>query len=166
MPCLKQFPLRADIPQCTCPCLPHSERRMGSRTIPVSILGTCLHTPRKGLLNWNLCQSISLSIPKIQTLLSQYSPSPHPCGPQPLTMFQLYTAPFQSVYSDLGSWCRHQQNTMGTSVWNCSYMEEMDDSFLGGSTLHFIIASLFKQSTGQSAPTYTSGWPTGNIPYL
>ena len=42
MPCLKQFPLRAGSPRCIFPCLHHSEPRMGSQTILVSISETCL----------------------------------------------------------------------------------------------------------------------------
>ena len=40
------------------------------------------------------------------------------------------------------------------------------NSFLVGRNLHFIIPSLLKQSGEQSAPTYTFGWPEGNLTYL
>jgi hypothetical protein len=53
MPCLEQITLRAGIPQCTCPGLPHSEPRMGSLMTVALILGTCLAT----LQSLNLCQS-------------------------------------------------------------------------------------------------------------
>jgi len=65
MPCPRQFPLRAGIPWCICPCHTLSQPRMGSRMIIDSISRTYYHKLEKGLMNWYLYQSMSLYITQI-----------------------------------------------------------------------------------------------------
>jgi len=101
--CPTQFLLRTDSPRCICPGQPHSETRMVSRTIPVSISGTYLHSLQKGLLNWYLCQSMFLHIPKTLIGTRKYNQSVCLYVPHPRPMFQLYITPHQCLYSCLGS---------------------------------------------------------------
>ena len=154
MPCVKQFLLRAGSPRCTCPCQPHSEPSMGSRTIPVPISGT-FYIFCKGHLNWYLCQSMFFHIPKTQTHSITHNPSLWLCEPYLLPMFQLYIPPHECVYSCLGSLCRHKQNTTGTSVRCCSYTEALDETISWDVETYISIFPLYPKSVGQSATTYT-----------
>ena len=116
MPCLEQFPLRAGSPQCIYSCVPHTEPRMGSRMILVSILGTCLRTAQKDVQNWCPRQSMLPHIPKFQTRPLNHNPHLRLCRPHPLPMSLLYTAPNQCGYNGPGSLCRQKHNTRGISV--------------------------------------------------
>jgi len=134
--------------------------------IPVSILGTYWYTPQKGLLNWKICQSISLYITKFKHFFhnivhihsradssTTHVPTIHRSFPE-CVQWQWFMA------------SAHAEHNGNISLELLLYGRTGLYSFLEGKTLHFIIPSLSKQSRGQSAPTYTSGWPTGNFPYL
>jgi len=103
MLCLEQFPLHACSRLCICPCCLNSEPRMDSRMISISISGTCLRTLRKDLLNLCLSESTLPHTSKIETRPPSHNPYLQPCNPHPLSMFRLYTAFYQSVYSRPGS---------------------------------------------------------------
>jgi hypothetical protein len=126
-------------------CLPQCEPRMDSRKILVLIAGTFYIICKKTAWIGTFVKTRNRIILKFQHVhqaisrlycfaeLVHYSCSN-------------YTPLLISLYSTLSSWYRHMQNTMGTSVWSCFCTEELDDSFLGSRTLHFIMPSISIQS--------------------
>ncbi len=87
--------------------------RLDSQLLQVLILGTCCRTVRIDDPNWFV--SASHYIPKIQTRPPKSNQFLQPCRLHPLPRSPL-NALLQSVYRNLGLWCRHIHNTKRTSV--------------------------------------------------
>ena len=156
MPCPKQLNLRAGSPRCICPFVLFLNPGWVARRFLFQFQEHIVSLSKQ-TLNWCLCRSTAPYIPKTQTRPTNHTTSLWLCGPYPPAMFQLYTAPHQSVYSCLDSLCRQKQNTAGTSVQSCFNMEGLDGTVPGRQKLTFSYPLPSQTVRGDSAPTCTFG---------
>jgi len=163
MPCLEQFHLRAGSPHCICFWHLHFEPEMCGQMILVSISGTCYVLCKKTSSIGVLVKASNL-IPKIRTCPLDHNTTLRHWGPHQLPMCRLYTAPH---HSGTLIYCVGTSGTQGEHQFGVDLCGKHGwFIFLQGRILYLIITSLSKQSGGQYTPTYTFGWPDGNLPYL
>ena len=160
MPRLEKFPLRAGSPQCISLCQPHSAHLDGwpdntcfsfkniftySATSPPE-LALVLYCVTEYSQNWSTSEVFLFST-DLRTILP----------------FRLYNAPRCTIalVHTVGACVtpREQQNEIAVVPNYCMIQ------FLRSQNLTFD-NSLSRHLAGQSAPTYTVGWPIGNSPYL